>query len=370
MKNEKEDQIKACFDKSRSNVVMLWLAVMAIQLVLLSHRCDREVADEHVLKENWEDIFLADPTILEHEGIYYLYGTDGDKSNWGFKVYRSMDLKDWEGPVGVHNGFALIKDEVFGNKGFWAPQVWHQDGTFYMAYTADENIAIATSVSPMGPFTQGNKVPIVSAGRQIDPFVFKDIDGKKYLYHVRLQEGNRIFVAELTSDYRGIDSATLKECIHASLPWENTREASWSVAEGPTVFRLGPTYYMLYSANDFRNPHYAVGVAVADDVYGPWKKVGDQSLLSVHNTSWAGTGHGDAFRVGDLWYYVCHTHFSAERVGPRRTAIVPFTMEEDPEGGEVPVFRGEEMEFLKVVGPHRSWTRRPATLDKKACYKQ
>ncbi len=31
------------------------------------------------------------------------------------------------------------------------------------------------------------------------------------------------------------------------------------------------TFYR-YSANDFRNPDYAVGYAVADNPYGPWKK--------------------------------------------------------------------------------------------------
>lgn len=306
----------------------------------------RETAEEETLQE---EIFLADPTVFEHDGVYYVYGTDGTNPNKGFRVYRSSDLETWEGPVGVHDGFALIKEEAFGDTGFWAPQVWYEDGLFYMAYTANENIAIAISDSPLGPFKQTVQQPIIKEGKQIDPFIFTDTDGKKYLYHVRLQVGNRIFVAELQADYSGILPGTLTECIDASLPWENTDNVSWPVAEGPTVLKLGQKYYMFYSANDFRNPHYAVGVAISDHVYGPWEKVGDQALLSVHNTNWAGTGHGDVFRAGNQWYYVCHTHFSPEKVGPRRTAIVPFVFEGGATGFDVPVFSGEEIKFLHAT---------------------
>src|SRR5690606_28187858 len=87
-------------------------------------------------------IHLADPTILLHEGIYYLYGTVEGNADQGFLVYASKDMKNWEGPVGAREGFALHKDDVFGDKGFWAPQVFTHRQKFYMAYTANENIAI------------------------------------------------------------------------------------------------------------------------------------------------------------------------------------------------------------------------------------
>ncbi|MGE8380387.1 MAG: family 43 glycosylhydrolase, partial [Sphingobacterium sp.] len=139
-------------------------------------------------------IFQADPTIFYDNGYYYLYGTNGDgDKQLGFKVYRSKDLKQWAGPIGAKAGFALVKEDVFGTKGFWAPQVWSEQGKFYMAYTADEQIAIAISDSPMGPFKQVIAKTLIDGGKQIDPYVFRDSDGKKYLFHVRLVEGNRIF---------------------------------------------------------------------------------------------------------------------------------------------------------------------------------
>lgn len=87
-------------------------------------------------------------------GTYYLYGTSGHNSNLGFEVYTSTNLEEWEGPKEVNNGYDLRKNDVFGDKGFWAPQVFYYNDQFYMAYTANENIAIATAGSPLGPFTQ------------------------------------------------------------------------------------------------------------------------------------------------------------------------------------------------------------------------
>lgn len=179
-----------------------------------------------------------------YQGTYYLYGTGGD-SNFGFMVYTSSDLKNWSGPKGVSNGYALKEGDVFGDKGFWAPQVFRLNNKFYMAYTANENIAIAVSDNPLGPFTQTVKKPLEAPFKQIDPFIFTDDDGKVYLYHVRLQNGNRIFVARMKDDLSAIKPEALKECIHASDAWENTEKAEWPVAEGPTVLKHGGLYYLI-----------------------------------------------------------------------------------------------------------------------------
>ncbi len=264
----------------------------------------------------------ADPSIyVDIDGNYYLYGT-GSSADQGFYVYRSKDMKSWQGPVGALNGFCLTGATSFGTAGFWAPQVLKRGDTYYIFYTANEQIAVAKSSSPVGPFTQDEKKTIATPGKAIDPFVFFDHDGKAYLYHVRLQEGNRIYVAEMTDDLSAIKEETATVCIHATEPWENTAHASWSVTEGPTVVRIANTYYMLYSANDFRNIDYAVGVATATSPYGPWKKSA-QSVVNRANIGHYGTGHGDLFKdVEGKWNYVFHTHHSLTKVSPRKTAIV------------------------------------------------
>ncbi len=266
-------------------------------------------------------IRLADPTIFSHNGTYYLYGTSA-RSNYGFEVYTSRDLKKWTGPVGVTNGYALVTGDSYGTKGFWAPQVFYHNKKFYMAYTANEQIAIAESESPLGPFKQKDIRPVSTDGKQIDPFVFFD-NGKPYLYHVRLNNGNRLYVVELTNDLADIKPATLSFCLAATdLPWENTAASKWPVSEGPTVIKHKNLYYLFYSANDFRNIDYAVGYAVSENLTGPWTK-NEQPIISRQNIGLNGTGHGDFFYdKKHRLHYVLHTHNGNATVSPRLTAVV------------------------------------------------
>lgn len=278
--------------------------------------------------ENADDptLYLADPTIFYDQGIYYLYGTGGrvnGNSNQGFLVYTSTDLKAWTGPHGASDGYALKKGDSFGTKGFWAPQVFTYNNKYYMAYTADEFIAIASSDSPLGPFKQDEIEKLPATIRQIDPYIFFDDDGKIYLYHVRLTEGNRLFVAELNPDLRSIREETLKECISAEEKWEDTQNVEWPVAEGPTIIKRDGLYYFFYSTNDFRNIDYAVGYAVSRSPYGPWEKQKDNPIIDRHLLGTNGTGHGDLFLDKDNQLrYVLHTHYSNDQVSPRKTALI------------------------------------------------
>ncbi len=260
-----------------------------------------------------------------------MYGTVESDASQGFLVYTSSDLTSWQGPKGASNGYALSKEDAFGTKGFWAPQVFYHQQKYYMAYTANEQIAIAESNSPLGPFTQAEKAPLAAPVKQIDPFVYIGEDGAKYLYHVRLTEGNRIFVAEMEDDFSAIRPETLRECVAATEPWENTAKAEWPVAEGPTVLKHKGRYYLTYSANDFRNPGYAVGYATSDSPLGPWMKHTGNPIISRKLVGATGTGHGDFVKdpKGDL-LYVLHTHQSDSTVGPRKTAIVKAAFSSSP----------------------------------------
>lgn len=281
--------------------------------------------------ENDDIIRLADPTIFFQKDTYYLYGTGAAR---GFKVYTSKDKKKWKLSNATDKGFALKKGNAFGDHKFWAPQVFQYGDRFYMAYSANESIAIAQAKSPFGPFTQEKKVALKAPVKQIDPFVFIDEDGKKYLYHVRVANGaNRIFVARLKDDLSGIVEGSLKKCIEASESWENTENSKWSVTEGPSVLKKGDRYFLFYSANDFRSPDYAVGYAVASDPMGPWKKYEGNPILSRNNINKNGTGHGDFFkdRKGNF-FYVFHTHESEVNVSRRKTAMVKLDFSQDKKG--------------------------------------
>lgn len=294
-------------------------------------------------------IRLADPSIFYHDGIYYLYGTGGDVNN-GFLVYTSTDLKKWEGPKGAKNGYALTKGDVYGTQGFWAPQVFYHNGIFYIAYTANEHIAIAKSNSPLGPFKQERIQAVSGEGKQIDPYVFFNDNDKAYLYHVRLTEGNRIYVAELNDDFSDIKPATVKFCLAAAdQPWENTANSPWPVSEGPTVLKHNDLYYLFYSANDFRNKDYAVGYAISKTPFGPWNKYRNNPIISREDIGINGTGHGDFFRndKGEL-IYVLHTHNSDSAVQPRLTGLIKAKFKSDGSGIDKVIIDKESFRYLRV----------------------
>jgi len=297
-------------------------------------------------KSNESEILLADPTIFNDNDVYYLYGTTSgglDSVNSGFLVYESKDLKNWS-----RKGYALKKGDSFGDWGFWAPQVFKRNELYYMAYTANENIAIASSKSPLGPFVNKTKQSYKSSIKQIDPFVFFD-NGKVYMYHVRrVDEGSQIFVVELEDDLRSMKAETLTKCISVELLWEDTKKIKSKIAEGQTVIKMEDTYYLFYSANNFKNPDYAVGYATSKSPIGPWQKANDNPIIEKSIINEHGPGHGDVFYdMNNSMYYVLHTHFSKEEVRPRKTAIIKLTFDENSKSFSV---KKESFRFLTSGG--------------------
>ncbi|MDQ0109801.1 beta-xylosidase [Chitinophaga terrae (ex Kim and Jung 2007)] len=298
-------------------------------------------------KAQQPSIFLADPTIFADKGTFYLYGTG---SSQGFPYYTSADGKIWRQEKDSTRRLALKRGEAYGNTGFWAPQVFKRGNNYYMAYTANEQIAIARATSPAGPFKQDTLLSLSSSGKQIDPFVFFDESGKIYLYHVKLQKGNRIFVAEMKPDLSDVIPGTAHECISSTEKWENTANAEWPVAEGPTVLKHKNLYYLIYSANDFRNKDYAVGYATSSSPTGPWKKYPGNPIISRHTVGYNGTGHGDVFYGKDgSMYYVFHTHRSPDTVAPRATAAVKLRFRSTANGEDVLEADSKSFRWLEVA---------------------
>ncbi|MDP4276353.1 MAG: glycoside hydrolase family 43 protein [Bacteroidota bacterium] len=273
---------------------------------------------------------MADPTIFCYKDTFYLYGTSSDE---GIQVYKSADLKTWEGPCGATDGFALKKGDSYGTAGFWAPQVFEYHGKLFMAYAADEHIAIASSDSPVGPFKQKTLQCISGTTKQIDPYVFFDENGKAYLYYVRLLDGNNIYVSPMKEDLSDIKADSVTLCIKASNAWENTENAPWPVTEGPSVLKYNNLYYLFYSANDYRNIDYAVGYATSTFPCGPWEKTADSPIISRNNVGRNGTGHGDFFTgKNNQLYYVFHLHYSNTEVQPRVTGLVQCSFMKNAQG--------------------------------------
>ena len=80
-------------------------------------------------------LMLADPYVLEADGWYYIYGTHAED---GIVVYRSRDMRTWSDRCGnAKNGLALHKDDVWGERWFWAPEVYRVGDRYIMTYSAE-----------------------------------------------------------------------------------------------------------------------------------------------------------------------------------------------------------------------------------------
>lgn len=156
-------------------------------------------------------------------------------------------------------------------------------------------------------------------GKAIAPHVFIDEDGKKYLYYTKLDHGNKIYVVELNEDLQSVKNNTNTACIHVTEPWENSANASWTVAEGPAVLKHKGIYYLFYTANDYRNPDYNVGYATSSSPIGPWKKYEGNPVLKKSPKA-VGMGSGSFVRnaSGELFMFY-HTHYNRNKVSPRKT---------------------------------------------------
>lgn len=273
---------------------------------------------------------LADPFIIKHDGWYYIYGTEDPE---GIVVHRSQDMKTWSKRCGkAKKGLAMHKDDVWGNRMFWAPEVYKIGNKFIMTYSSDLHICYAESDSPCGPFKQTKKSPYLPDERGIDASIFIDDNGKAYMFWVRLMKGgNIIWVAEMTQDLRNIKIETAKELIDVE---ENTWEKRMGrIAEGPLTIKYKGKYYLTYSCNDFRSQEYAVGFAVADNPLGPYKRYPQNPILHRH-CGYAGTGHHAIFRDNKRYYMVYHAHKSHSEIAPRQTLISPIKMRRDNNNGK------------------------------------
>lgn len=264
---------------------------------------------------------LGDPFILTWQGKYYAYGTSSPN---GIVVYVSDDLKNWTVPSGAPNGLALHKDDVYADRWFWAPEVYAINGKFYMYFSADEHICVATSDSPLGPFKQEVQKPMLETEKSIDNSLFIDDDGTPYLFWVRFNDGNNVWVAQLEKNLTDLKPETMRHCISVSQPWEEI----WPrVNEGPFVIKRNGVYYMTYSANSYESQMYGVGVATATNINGLWTKYENNPILQKPGNL-VGVGHHALFTDKDgKLRIVFHAHNSGTKIHPRQMYISTVNFE-------------------------------------------
>ncbi len=281
---------------SRSSLILLSILL----LVSSARAADRPNEYRNpVIEEN-----LADPSVLLHDGTYYLYATGDVDGDNGYRVHTSRNLVNWErGPVVFQPGQPHV----------WAPDVWRdpQSGRFYLYYTADQTIGVAEADGPSGPFSIRRKLFDAS----IDAHLFRDDDGSLYLLYVQFP-GFRIVVQPMANptEPKGLPT----EILHPESDWE-TRNGH--VTEGPWMIKHGSLYYLLYSGSGADTPDYAVGYATATSPTGPFTRA-DHNPILHRAEGLFGPGHGCAVRDGrGDWWFVYHQKRNERRQWDRFICI-------------------------------------------------
>jgi len=283
-------------------------------------------------------IYTADPSAHVFKGKIYIYPShdieagvpfDDLGSHFAMEDYHVISM-DTPYSVTVDNGVALhVNDVPWAEKQMWAPDAAEKEGTYYLFFPAKSydgifRIGVATSNSPVGPFTAQPEA--IKGSFSIDPAVFKDDDGSYYMYFGGIWGGQLqrwrtgAFKAEgegplahlpgdnepaLCPKVARMNNSLLefaetpKDVIitdengHPLLEGDKDRrffEASW-------MHKYNGKYYFSYSTGDTHFLCYAIG----DNPYGPFTYRG-RILDPV--VGW--TTHHSICQFNGKWYLFYH----------------------------------------------------------------
>ncbi len=244
-----------------------------------------------------------DPEIRYFNGRYYMYPTNEGPNE--FHAYSSADLTNWQDEGAI---FSLRKDCSWANVNGWAPSVIQRNNKYYLYYTAEAKIGVATSNSPTGPFVDAGQ-PLIGndpyTNDIIDAMAFIDDDGQAYLYYGG-SSGARMVVRKLNPNMVSF----------ASGPSDITPP---NYTEAPFLVKRDGIYYITYSNGAWYNETYNVQYATSSTPVGPWTYKG-QILSSEGNID--GPGHHSILQIPgcDEYYIVYHRYNNGDRT--KRTANI------------------------------------------------
>lgn len=284
---------------------------------------------------------FADPTIIRVGDTYYASGTS---SEWAphYPIYTSKDLVNWE-----QIGHVFEKMPEWTSGSFWAPELYHYKGTFYVYYTARRKadgvsvIAVATTDDPKKGFT--DRGIICEWGSEaIDGYVFEDDDGKRYFswkaYGLEKNRPISLLASELSEDGLKLEGEAF------DLLQADGKPIS---AEGQVMMKRGEWYYLFYSSKGCcgRGCDYQIEVARAKSVKGPWENSPLNPILAG-GEEWKCPGHGTLVTLPDKRsYFLFHAYNTKENVYTGRQGLldeVAWTDEGWPffAGGRTPAGSG------------------------------
>jgi hypothetical protein len=140
------------------------------------------------------EIFTADPSAHVFDGKIYIYPShdveagvkpDDQGSHFAMRDYHVFSMDAPGGKVTDHGVALDIKNVPWASRQMWAPDAAEKSGKYFLYFPVKDKqdvfrIGAAVGTSPAGPFTP-QPAPIAGSF-SIDPAVFKDADGRFYMY--------------------------------------------------------------------------------------------------------------------------------------------------------------------------------------------
>jgi hypothetical protein len=279
------------------------------------------------------ELFTADPSAHVFNGRIYIYPShdidagvkpDDLGSHFAMRDYHVFSLDKPGGKITDHGVALDIKDVPWAGRQMWAPDAAEKNGRYFLYFPVKDKqdvfrIGAAVGTSPSGPF-KAQPTPIESSF-SIDPAVFKDSDGRYYMYFGGIWGGQlqrwasgtykaedvypakdqpalTAKVARLADDMVSFaekprDVVVLDENGKPLTAADNGRrffEAAW-------LHKYKDTYYFSYSTGD---THFIV-YGTSTSPYGPFTYRG-KILEPV--LGW--TNHHSIIEVGGAWYLFYH----------------------------------------------------------------
>lgn len=301
-------------------------------------------------------IYTADPSAHVFNGRIYIYpshdtatGTKEDDlgSHFDMQDYHILSMDSIGGKVTDH-GIALhLKDVPWARRQMWAPDAAFANGKYYLYFPVKDmldifRIGVAVSDKPEGPFV-ADKEPVKNS-YSIDPCVFKDDDGKFYMYFGGIWGGqlqrwkNNNY--DVKADNRRAEEPAILPKIASLNPdmksfAEEVKEVKLVDKDGNLfkekdndkrffeaawVFKRNGKYYFTYSTGDTHFLCYATG----DNPYGPFTY---QGVLLNPVEGW--TNHHSIVEIKDKWYLFYHDVQLSGKTHLRNVKVTELNFNED-----------------------------------------
>ena len=194
----------------------------------------------------------------------------------------------------------------------FAPDAIEKDGKYYLFFClSDGSEGVAVSDSPNGPFTEPVALPTLG----IDPSVFRDDDGKVYLFWDQFSSR----AVELDPDLKSFDEAKVKSGL--------VTEEEHHFHEGSSVRKRGDTYYYVFADTSRKNRPTCLGYATAKHPLGPYTYQGVIiDNLGCDPETW--NNHGCIQEYKGQWYVFYHRS-SRNSKFHRRVCCEPISFDEN-----------------------------------------